>query len=63
MPDSPERTKLFEQMTRQFEVDAPWRLRVAPHKNMLIRPRLIGYKAHPVLLGEWIYTDIDQNAR
>jgi len=62
MPDSPERTKLFEQMTRQFEVDAPWRLRVAPHKNMLIQPRLVGYKAHPVLLGEWIYTDIDQNA-
>jgi len=62
MPDSPERTKLFEQMTRQVEVDAPWRLRVAPHKNMLIQPRLIGYKAHPVLLGEWIYTDIDPNA-
>jgi oligopeptide transport system substrate-binding protein len=58
MPDSPERTKLFEQMTRQFEVDAPWRLRVAPYKNMLIQPRLVGYKAHPVLLGEWIYTDI-----
>ena len=62
MPDSPERTRLFEQMTRQFEVDAPWRLRVAPHKNMLIQPRLIGYKAHPVLLGEWIYTDIDLKA-
>lgn len=63
MPDSPERTRLFEQMTRQFEVDAPWRLRVAPYKNMLMQPRLIGYKAHPVLLGEWIYTDLDTKAR
>ncbi len=63
MPDSPERTRLFEQMTRQFEIDAPWRLRVAPYKNMLIQPRLIGYKAHPVLLAEWIYTDIDAKAR
>jgi ABC-type transport system substrate-binding protein len=62
MPDSPERTKLFEQMTRQFEIDAPWRLRVAPYKNVLIQPRLVGYKAHPVLLGEWIYTDIDLKA-
>lgn len=59
LPDSPERTRLFEQMTRQFEVDAPWRLRVAPYKNMLAQPRVIGYKAHPVLLAEWIYTDID----
>ena len=62
MPDSPERTKLFEQMTRQFEIDAPWRLRVAPNKNMLMQPRLVGYKTHPVLLGEWIYTDIDLTA-
>ena len=63
MPDSPERTRLFEQMMQQFEVDAPWRLRVAPYKNMLMGPRLIGYKAHPVLLGEWIYTDLDTKTR
>ena len=63
MPDSPERTRLFEQMTRQFEFDAPWRLRVAPYKNMLMQSRVIGYKAHPVLLGEWIYTDLDTKAR
>ena len=63
LPDSPERTRLYEQMTRQFEVDAPWRLRVAPYKSMLAQPRLVGYKAHPVLLGEWIYTDIDAGVR
>ena len=59
LPDSPERTRLFEQMTRQFEVDAPWRLRVAPYKNVLAQPRVVGYKAHPVLLAEWIYADTD----
>ena len=58
LPDSPERTKLFEQMTRQFEVDAPWRLRVAPYRNVLVQPRVVGFKAHPVLLAEWIYTDL-----
>jgi len=24
---------------------------------------VIGYKAHPVLLGEWIYVDIDTRRR
>ncbi|MEO8673947.1 MAG: ABC transporter substrate-binding protein [Casimicrobiaceae bacterium] len=63
LPDSAERNKLFEQMTRQFEADTPWRLRVATYKNVLVQPRVIGYKAHPVLLGEWIYTDIETKPR
>ena len=33
--------------------------RCRPYRNMLAQPRVIGYKAHPVLLGEWIYVDID----
>jgi oligopeptide transport system substrate-binding protein len=63
LPDSPERTKLFEQMTRQFEADTPWCLRIVPYKNVLAQPRVIGYTAHPVLLAEWIYTDIDTKPR
>lgn len=58
MGDSPERTALFERMSRQFEADTPWRLGVAAYRNMLVQPRVIGYKAHPVLLGEWIYVDV-----
>ena len=50
-------------MARQFEADTPWRLRVAPYRSMLAQPRLIGYKAHPVLLGEWIYVDVDTKSR
>jgi oligopeptide transport system substrate-binding protein len=59
MADSPERTRLFERMTRQFEADTPWHLGIAPYRNMLAQPRVIGYKAHPFLLGEWIYVDIE----
>jgi oligopeptide transport system substrate-binding protein len=62
MPDSPERSRLFEQMQRQFEIDAPWRLHVAAYRNVLMQPRVIGYKAHPVLLGEWIYSDLEAKA-
>ena len=50
-------------MARQFEADTPWRLGVARYRNMLSQPRVIGYKAHPVLLGEWIYADVEANAR
>ena len=63
MPDSPDRTHLFERMTRQFEADTPWRLRVAPYRNVLTQPRVIGYKAHPVMYDEWIYVDVEANAR
>jgi len=63
MRDSPERSQLFERMARQFEADTPWRLGVAPYRSMLAQPRVIGYKAHPVLLGEWIYVDIDTKVR
>jgi ABC-type transport system substrate-binding protein len=59
LPDSPARNQLFEQMTRQFENDTPWRLGTATYQNTLVQPRVIGYKAHPVLLAEWIYVDID----
>ena len=63
MPDSPDRDKLFEQMTHQFETDTPWRLGTATYQNTLAQPRVIGYKAHPVLLADWIYVDIDTARR
>ena len=47
LPDSPDRDTLFEQMTRQFETECPWRLGVAGYQNTLAQPNVIGYKAHP----------------
>jgi ABC-type transport system substrate-binding protein len=63
LPDSAARNQLFEQMTRQFENDTPWRLGTATYQNTLVQPRVVGYKAHPVLLAEWIYVDIDSARR
>ena len=59
LPDSPDRTKLFDQMTKQFEIDSPWRLGVATWRNVLVQRRVVGYKAHPVLLAPWLYVDVD----
>lgn len=63
LPDSPDRTRLFDQMTKQFEIDSPWRLGVASYRNMLVQRRVVGYKAHPVLLAPWLYVDLDNAAR
>jgi hypothetical protein len=57
MGDSPEVAQFFKWMDRQFEADTPRRPRVASYRSVLVRPRTICYKAHPVLLGEMIYVD------
>ncbi|MDR0587781.1 MAG: ABC transporter substrate-binding protein [Burkholderiales bacterium] len=59
MPDSPERNRLFLEMTRQMEVDGAWGLGVSRERNTLVRPWLIGYKSHPILSATWQYMDID----
>ena len=55
----PERDKLYREMTRIIEVYAPWRLDISRYRNMLVQPRVLGYKKHPVLHSEWQYIDID----
>ena len=63
LPDSPDRDTLFDQMTRQFETDTPWRLGTATYQNTLVQPNIIGYKAHPVLLADWMYVDVESKRR
>ena len=58
MPDSPERNRLYHDMARIIEVYAPWRLDTATYRNMLVQPRVQGYKKHPILHAEWAYVDI-----
>jgi ABC-type transport system substrate-binding protein len=58
MPDSPERDKLYHEMARIIETYAPWRLDTATYRNMLIQPRVLGYKKHPILHAEWQFIDI-----
>ena len=58
MPDSPERNRLFLEMTRQMEVDGAWALGVSRERNTLVRPWMLGYKAHPILNATWVYLDI-----
>ena len=58
MPDSSERNKLYHQMARLIEVYAPWRLDTTTYRNMLVQPRVQGYKKHPILHAEWSFIDV-----
>ena len=63
LPDSPDRNTLFEQMNRQFETDSPWRLGTVTYQNTLVQAHVIGYKAHPVLLADWAYVDVESGRK
>ncbi|MEP6678562.1 MAG: ABC transporter substrate-binding protein [Betaproteobacteria bacterium] len=58
LPDSPERNKLYREIARLIEAYAPWRLNIARYRNMLVQPRVQGYKKHPILHNEWAYIDV-----
>jgi ABC-type transport system substrate-binding protein len=57
--DSPERNRLFLEMTRQMEVDAAWSLHTSRERNQLLRPWVKGYKKHPILNAEFLYMDLE----
>ena len=59
IPASPERDRLYHEMTRIIETYAPWRLDISRYRNMLVQPRVLGYKKHPILHSEWKYIDVD----
>jgi ABC-type transport system substrate-binding protein len=58
LPPGPERDRLYHEMTKIMEAYAPWRLDVLTYRNMLVQPRIQGYRKHPILHNEWAYIDI-----
>ncbi|OIQ89666.1 putative binding protein YgiS precursor [mine drainage metagenome] len=63
LPDGPERDRLYHQMARILEVDAPILIGYARYRNMLAQPNVIGYKKHPILHCEWLYFDMTKPKR
>lgn len=59
LPDSPERNRLFLEMSRQMEVDGAWSLHLSRERRWLVRPWVQGFKRHPILHAEWQYMDLD----
>jgi len=59
MPDSPERTRLYQQMVHILWVYNPWRVNTLKQGTVLMQPWVIGYKKHPFGHEPWRYLDID----
>ncbi len=59
MPDSPERTLLYQQMTKLVLAYAPWKLGVHRVQTHLSQPWLLNYKKHPIMHQGWKYLDVD----
>ena len=63
MPAGPERDRLYREMARIIEVYAPWRLGISRYRNMLVQPRILGYKKHPILHAEFQFIDVAPSAK
>ena len=63
LPDSAERTKLFNRMTELVVAYAPWRLMEHRIEDQLLQPWIRQYKPHPVRSALWRYVDIDPAQR
>jgi ABC-type transport system substrate-binding protein len=62
-PDSPERLRLYQDMTKLFLAYAPWVLHVHHLNTHLLNPWVKGYKKHPFVSTQWRYLDIDLGER
>jgi ABC-type transport system substrate-binding protein len=62
-PPGPERDRLYGEMARLIEAYAPWRLTISRYRNMLVQPRVQGYRKHPILHSQWQYIDVAPPAR
>ena len=63
MPDSPERSRLFREMTKLVLAYAPWVLHVNFLNTHLVNPWVKGYKKHPFRHTQWRYLDVDVAAQ
>jgi ABC-type transport system substrate-binding protein len=62
--DSPERTKLFQEMTKLIVAYAPWRINTHRIRTDMWYPQVVGYRRHPLLsYNTWKYVDIDPSRR
>jgi len=60
MPDTPERTRLYQEMTKLVVAYVPWRVNTHRIRTDMWYPQVIGYRRHPILTyNTWKYVDID----
>jgi ABC-type transport system substrate-binding protein len=63
LPPGPERTKIYQQMSRLIIAYAPWKLNSHRKRNYITQPWLLGWRKHPILHESYRYADIDLAVR
>jgi ABC-type transport system substrate-binding protein len=63
LPDSPERTKLFDRMTELVIAYAPWRLTISNIEDTFCHPWVRYFVPNPIRAQGWPYMDLDQTPR
>ena len=63
LPDSPERTRLFDEMTQLVIAYAPWRMTYHVLEDSLRHPWIGAYVPHPIRSQWWQYIDVDPAMR
>jgi ABC-type transport system substrate-binding protein len=59
LPPGPERDRLYHEMARIIETDTVWLLTDSRYRNVLLQPRVKGFRKHPVMHQEWLYIDLE----
>ena len=60
LPDGPERTRVLHNMYRLMELNGVLGLSSTGIATRLSHQRLEGFRKHPLILGDWIYYDIQK---
>jgi oligopeptide transport system substrate-binding protein len=63
LPDSPERTRIFDRMTELMLAYAPWKLTHHLFQDHMVQAWVLAYKPHPIDADVWKYLDIDPALR
>ncbi len=63
MPSSPERTAIYNEMSKLVAVYTPWMPQTHRLRSELSQPWLVGYVRHPIMNAPWLYVDIDESKR
>jgi peptide/nickel transport system substrate-binding protein len=59
MPNSPERVKLYREMSKLVVAYAPWVLHTYRLENIIVHPWVLGYKYDTFDPHPWMYLDLD----
>lgn len=59
LPDGPQRTKLFREMTQIVSAYSPWLLTAYRVENVVVYPWVIGFKYNEFQTHPWMYYDLD----